>query len=585
MLFLDALSNLERVKTMKTTQRSSRRRARLALLVGAVLLAALAVAAAILFRVDDPASSNTTDNPKGASGSEPQHELVQGADAEKVKAWMDAYREITQTGFDDDADDLPEEWIRLLEEWASSDPSERLAIHLTLLYIDNERASDPQVHEWLVWIGTKRIQDGKDDDAIASELHTDFIFLRNYSGEELKGHIQEMRDFALGKPHSYGSDPSNPNYDPRDPSLSDKENRIREYFYNRYGSVEHREENGRTPRAVIEILVEGMDDLTAAKYLYGGGKGGYYSSDFAEEVGEPWRREVKYAAEYADRVLATDPTSRDALIIKARSAERLNDAIESARRLLKYHPNDERAVKEGVRITFKSYPEETVEAISRLLPEDGLHSSSLFHRTLGNAYERLDMMYEAADQFQKAYAAGDMYAYGRYKRIERGERGYPSIWEERAAERLTEGPPEPAPPSETPETPPQRQPNAPEPPDTPDTPDAPRPEGSPPAPPPGAEMDMAAAYADFAKAYQSAFEMEYGLSEATPEGYMNALLAMARAFAKAGDAQHAQDAYNAVRKRHSREEVERVFRRFDEQERLKRQPPNEEENDDSGEEE
>ncbi len=547
---------------MKTTQRSSYRRARLALLVGAVLLAALAVAAAILFRADDPASSNTTDNPKGASGSEPQHELVQGADAEKVKAWMDAYREITQTGFDDDADDLPEEWIRLLEEWASSDPSERLAIHLTLLYIHNARASDPQVHEWLVWIGTKRIQDGKDDDAIASELHTDFIFLRNYSGEELKGHIQEMRDFALGKPHSYGSDPSNPNYDPRDPSLSDKENRIREYFYNRYGSVEHREENGRTPRAVIEILVEGMDDLTAAKYLY-------YGSE--SELDERWdRNENEYALEYADRVLAKDPTSRDALMIKLGAANDLDDAIESARRLLKHHPRDEDAVSATIRYLSEPYPEEMVAAITLLLPEDGsLHSDPSLHFGLGVAYERLDMLYEAADQYQKAFAIGfNGAARGLYERLERGERTVPSIWEERdaAAAEAAAQEPQPAEASATP----QRQPDAPELSETP--------RGvEPPLPPPNLEAEMSAAYTDFAKAYQSAFEMEYSLSEATPEGYMNALLGMARAFAKAGDAQHAQDAYNAVRKRHSREEVERVFRRFDEQERLKRQSPSGEE--------
>ena len=38
----------------------------------------------------------------------------------------------------------------------------------------------------------------------------------------------------------------------------------------RYGSSNtHRKENGRTPRAVvIEILVEGMDDMAAAEYLY-----------------------------------------------------------------------------------------------------------------------------------------------------------------------------------------------------------------------------------------------------------------------------------------------------------------------------
>ena len=85
---------------------------------------------------------------------------------------------------------------------------------------------------------------------------------------------------------------------------------------------------------------------------------------------------------------------------------------------------------------------------------------------------------------------------------------------------------------------------------------------------------MSTAYADFAKAYQSAFEMEYSLSEATPEGYMNALLGMARAFARAGDADRAQNAYNAARKRYSPEEIQQVFRRFDEQERLRREASN-----------
>ena len=553
---------------MKTTQRALSRRARLALLGAAVLLAALAVTAAILFRADDSASSNTTDAPQGAPGDESQHELVQGADDEKVKAWIDSYYEITQTGFDDTADDPPDEWVRLLQELASSEPSARLAIHLALLYSYEERASDPQAHEWLVWIGTKMIQDGKNDEDISSELYFDLISLRKYSGEELKGYIQEMRDFALGKAHSYGYDPSNPhpNYDPRDPIFSDKANQIREYFYNRYGSVEFREENGRTPRAVIEILVEGMDDLTAAKYLYHRGN---------SNLGEPWgRNENEYALEYADRVLAKDPTSRDALIIKLNATNDLDDAIESSKSLLTHHPNDEDAVKQASSHLFEGYPETTVEAITRILPEDGLHSNPILHLFLGAAYERLDMLYKAADQYQKAYASGATMAHWRFECLAEGERNIPSIWEERAAA----GADTAAPPSETPEAP-QRQPDA------PGSPDAPRPEGAPPAPSPGEEIDMAAAYADVAKAYQSMFEMEYGLSEATPEGYMNALLEMARAFARAGDAQHAQDAYNAVRKRHSREEVEQVFRQLDERERLKRQSPSkdDDEEDDTGE--
>ncbi len=312
-----------------------------------------------------------------------------------------------------------------------------------------------------------------------------------------------------------------------DPSESKKMNRIRKYLYDQYGSSDiHRKENGRTPRGVIEILVEGMDDLTAAKYLYAANWGD-----------KDWPMEREYAIEYANRVLAKDPTSLEALILKAIDNV---DAVESARLLIQHYPNDERAVSIAVDDLYRNFPEETIAAISRLLPEDGLHSNSRFHTTLGDAYERLDMMYEATDQFQKAYAAGNRWVAGRYRELERGERRFPSIWEERAAAAAESAKQTPQP----------------------------------------AETEMAAAYADFAKAYQDVFEMEYGLSEATPEGYMNALLGMARAFAKAGDAQHAQDAYNAVRKRHSREEVEQAFRRFDEQERLKRQPPNEDEEED-----
>ena len=40
---------------------------------------------------------------------------------------------------------------------------------------------------------------------------------------------------------------------------------------------------------------------------------------------------------------------------------------------------------------------------------------------------------------------------------------------------------------------------------------------------------------------------------------MNALLGMARAFARAGDAERAQGAYNAARKRYSPEEIQQAF--------------------------
>ena len=356
------------------------------------------------------------------------------------------------------------------------------------------------------------------------------------------------------------------------PHLSARENLIRKAIFEEYGTFNPQ---GKTPRRVIEILVEGLDDLTAARHLAN------------PPDGWGWKREREYALEYANRALENDPSSREALILK-RSLPGANDA-DVARQLIKYHPKDEEALWYASLALDYNHPEETIAALAPYLDQakgavGDVHGS--LHNSLGVSYERLGLYAEALDQYLLAKEAGFVPLGGNIIRLERGE-PYQLIWEARAAweahaAAAAESAQEPAPPSETPETP-QRQSDAPKPPDAPE-PDDPRPEGSPPAPPPGAETDMAAAYADFAKAYQEVFEMEYGLSEATPEGYMNALLGMARAFARAGDAQHAQDAYNAVRKRHSLEEVQQAFRRFDEQERLKRQPPSDEENDDSEEE-
>ncbi|MDE0022299.1 MAG: hypothetical protein OXT69_13090 [Candidatus Poribacteria bacterium] len=369
----------------------------------------------------------------------------------------------------------------------------------------------------------------------------------------------------------------------------DKERRAMEKLLELTGSTSVTLDK-ETPAEVIEILVEGMDDLTAAKHLLRYGNFFPLSSDW------PWIPERKYAAEYADRVLAKDPTSRDALLVKlfARTESRL----EVRRRLMELYPDDVDTMVLATKGGFvRNYPEEVIAALERFIPDKGAHSNPRVHELIGISYERLDMPDIAAMHYLLGAGYneshfGEMvsappnelrhpHGHGPRERnvfmymslMSRGERNYPSIWEERrpdAAPKQT--PPAPSAPSHghlhgaAPDEPHGAPP-------PPDHPDAPRSEGAPP-PPSGAAMDMAAAYADFAKAYQSAFEMEYGLSEATPEGYMNALLGMARAFAKAGDAQHAQDAYNAVRKRHSREEVQQAFRRFDEQERLERQPSN-----------
>ena len=269
--------------------------------------------------------------------------------------------------------------------------------------------------------------------------------------------------------------------------------------------------------------------------------------DESRSTGPKWRRsEKEYAAEYADRALAKDPDSRDALMVKILAKA---DVEESARLLIERHPHDDEAVDWGTRKLVYDYPEEMMALLLDRMPEDGLFSNWILHHSLGKAYERLDMLAEAADQYQRAFAVSDQYPGWNHDFLAAGERAFPSIWEERAAAGEAVGPPAqsvsaegaaPIPPSERAHE-----------------------EDPPPVPSAEAERDIAEAYAEFAEAYRGAFEAEYGLTDDTPEGRMSALLDIARAFAKSGDAENAQAAYNAARKRYTRAQVEEAFRRLD----------------------
>ena len=344
---------------------------------------------------------------------------------------------------------------------------------------------------------------------------------------------------------------------PYDPRFSEKNNRVRQYLFELYGEMRY-PERGETPREVIDILVEGMDDLTAAKYLFGSGEEWSAFPD-APSIKGDWSEERGYALEYAEKVLASDPTSSDALHLKILMGV---DQEESARLLLKHHSHDHKWLMEGVG-RLRNYPEEVIAALEPVLPADGLHPDPEVHRRLGWAYESLDMLQDASDQYLTVFANADpethpyTFQIGRYRyalmehALEQRSENSASIWEKRAAESgeaLKETPPPPPEPSE-----------------------------EPPHPPADAERDLADAYAQFAEAYRSAFEAEYGPPADTPEGRMNALLGMARAFAKAGDAEQAQAAYNEARKRYTREQVQEAFRRLDEAERLRRQQGEEQE--------
>ena len=329
-----------------------------------------------------------------------------------------------------------------------------------------------------------------------------------------------------------------------------------------------------TAREEIETLVEGLDYGTAAKYLI-------------QPPGDrswPLPSEPGYALEYAEKALAEDPTSADALYVKYRLSS-MEEREQYGVQFLKYESDDVRnLITVGCDLDY-DYP---VEVVAALAPHAENSEVWGIHGALGTAYARLGMREEAREHRRIFIESGPLSRYITFSGEEfKGEEFYgkeidlleswpPTIWEDwnkKAA--ATEAAQQQAPDSPFPAMAPGVE--SPKPQDTAPShlpPDAPR-GVEPPPPPPDIEAEMSAAYADFAKAYQSAFETEYGLSAATPEGYMNALLGMARAFAKAGDAKHAQDAYNAARKRYSPEEIQQAFRRFDEQDRLRRQASNE----------
>ena len=464
---------------MKTTRRSSYRRARLALFAGvAVLTVALAFTAALRFADDSP--KETVSDAPTAARKEPKF----------VDAPVERAAPPTESG-----------------ENVSN--AERKTAGESFRY---------SADRWIEMIQNQLLPEQRSKKGMIERL------------ERLRKRLEQMppeERYAYVKSDSFYVWEWRPN-------LSDLENRVRKAIFEETGTYDPYPIL-KTPRSVIEILVEGMDDLTAARSLH----------DPPWEWN--WTQEPAYALEYVDRALETDPTSRDALLFKRDIVGEYAAEEAIARQLIEHHPNDEKALVDAALSLRYKFPEETVIALMPYLESIKGAPNGELHDSLGVAYERLGMLEEAMEQYKIALEAGDRDAKRGYGRMKRGK-PYPLIWETRAAAEAAKQSllADPAPPSEAHEA------------------------------PPNLEAEMSAAYADFAKAYESAFEMEYALSEATPEGYMNALLGMARAFARAGDAERAQNAYNAARKRYSPEEIQQVFRRFDEQDRLRREASNEE---------
>ena len=137
------------------------------------------------------------------------------------------------------------------------------------------------------------------------------------------------------------------------------------------------------PREEVDILVEGLNNLSAAKYLKA--LGGYGD----------------YAREYADKALADNPNDFETLFIwtQLRSSNETVEKELGYRSLLEMDPNSIPALVGLGSIIKKDAPEEAIEHLekaNRLEPSEGLYE-------LGWAYQRIGEYDKAIPMLEKAY--------------------------------------------------------------------------------------------------------------------------------------------------------------------------------------
>ncbi len=137
------------------------------------------------------------------------------------------------------------------------------------------------------------------------------------------------------------------------------------------------------PREEVDILAEGLNNLSAAKYLKA--LGGY----------------ADYAREYADKALADNPNDFESLFIwtQLRSSNELAEKELGYRSLLEMDPNSIPTLVGLGSIIKKNAPEEAIELLekaNRLDPSEGLYE-------LGWAYQRIGEYDKAIPMLEKAY--------------------------------------------------------------------------------------------------------------------------------------------------------------------------------------
>ena len=135
------------------------------------------------------------------------------------------------------------------------------------------------------------------------------------------------------------------------------------------------------PREEVDILAEGLDNLSAAKFLKAlGGHG-------------------KYASEYADKALAENPDDFETLLVWTKLRFDDEEREYGYRRLLEMDPNSITVLTGLGSLLANDAPEEAIEHLEKansLDPAAGLYQ-------LGRAYQRVGEYDKAVTALKKAY--------------------------------------------------------------------------------------------------------------------------------------------------------------------------------------
>jgi len=188
------------------------------------------------------------------------------------------------------------------------------------------------------------------------------------TGEQTRG-IQKNEKFSGKLPHqknNFEGNSHSPLPVPMVQISEDKRKKISKLYGHRSGR-DTSWATGGPPREEVEILVEGMDDLSAARYLKM--LGGY----------------DEYAREYAARALAENPDDFEALFIWTKLQELDADRETGFRKLLEMNPNFVPVLIELGAMLARDAPEEAIEYMeraNRLRPD-----TTLFY--LGVSYQRV----------------------------------------------------------------------------------------------------------------------------------------------------------------------------------------------------